>query len=261
MRKSRKLINLLGCMALVLFLPACGGNPGTADLSQGDASAPADGSSASSEGASCSLPYGGILSYQTEEKTVALICLDRDGARDFITLTFYQQPTVSQLLERIFEDDVSWKEKNDMPQDFLSARYNTEISTEEMAATNGYIQMEISQDISGDQPGKPVISMSGWEDHTECTLPAEAKDVVCWISDPPPEDPRLSSGDASSSEPKPTLTREEADAEIQRRLAEQLDEITPQLEAQGAMDQLPVYQEIFQAEAEYEVYQEFDVVE
>lgn len=38
-------------------------------------------------------------------------------------------------------------------------------------------------------------------------------------------------------------------------------EITPQLEAQGAMDQLPVYQEIFQAEAEYEVYQEFDVVE
>lgn len=85
--------------------------------------------------------------------------------------------------------------------------------------------------------------------------------MVCWISDPPPEDPRLSSGDASSSEPKPTLTREEADAEIQRRLAEQLDEITPQLEAQGAMDQLPVYQEIFQAEAEYEVYQEFDVVE
>ena len=76
MKKSRKLINLLGCMALVLFLPACGGNPGTADLSQGDASASADGSSASSEGATCSLPYGGILSYQTEEKTVALICLD-----------------------------------------------------------------------------------------------------------------------------------------------------------------------------------------
>lgn len=42
MKKSRKLINLLGCMALVLFLPACGGNPGTADLSQGDASAPAE---------------------------------------------------------------------------------------------------------------------------------------------------------------------------------------------------------------------------
>lgn len=261
MKKSRKLINLLGCMALVLFLPACGGSPGAEDLSQGAASSPPDGSSASREEATYDLPYGGILSYQTEEKTVALVCMDRDGTRDFITLTFDQQPTVSQLLERIFEDDVSWKEEIDMPQDFLSALYDTEISKEEMAATNGYIQMEISQDISGDKPGKPVIAMSGWEDHTECTLPAEAKDVICWISDPPPEDPPLSSGDASSSEPKPTLSREEADAEIQRRLEERLDVIIPQLEAQGAMDQLPVYEEIFKADVEGEVYREFDVVE
>lgn len=59
MKKAMAVINFLFLIALVLFLPGCGTD--SVDTSS------------FSEGTAYSLPNGGILSYQTEETTVAAV--------------------------------------------------------------------------------------------------------------------------------------------------------------------------------------------
>ena len=112
MKKSRKLINLLGVYGTGSFLACLRRQPWHSGFEARETPPPLRMAAVFQRRSHLlsSLWRNSFLSDRMT-KRLALICLDRDGARDFITLTFYQQPTVSQLLERIFEDDVSWKEK------------------------------------------------------------------------------------------------------------------------------------------------------
>lgn len=250
MKKAMAVINFLSLIALVLFLPGCGTD--SVDTSS------------FREGTAYSLPNGGILSYQIEETTVAAVCLNRDGTRGFIALTLNERHTLSSILDTVFAHDLSWQTEMDLPQDFLAASCAAEETPTTLGSisdANGYTLIEIREEFSNDESASPVISVSGWMDHPDYILPQEAEDITYWTANSSEPDQDTPSDQTSTSESKPSLTQEEAEQEIQRRLEEQLDLITPQLEAQNALDQLDTYRRMFEPDILNKVYDEFNVIE
>lgn len=243
MKESKIFIICFSLVSLFLLLPSCSNTyADTKDLS---------------EGISYSLPNGGIIYYQTEEENIALVCMNRDSTRNFIAQIEHGKTTILELLSKIFNGDISWETEIQLPEDFLIAQYiANSFPAEAILNANGYALMEITDSFSGDNIN-PTISISGWETHPSYIMPKDAQEIMCWMAN----DVSASLPSSASVESKPRLTAEEADAEIQRRLDEQLSLISPQLEAQNALDQLDLYKEIFEEEIQYEVYQEFEIIE
>ena len=179
-------------------------------------------------------------------------------------MTLDERHTLSSILDTVFAHDLSWQTEMDLPQDFLAASCaaeETPTTLESISDANGYTLIEISKESSDDESASPVISVSGWKGHPDYILPQEAEDITYWTANSSEPEQDTPSDQASTSESKPSLTQEEAEQEIQRRLEEQLDLITPQLEAQNALDQLDTYRRMFEPDIRNKVYDEFNVIE
>lgn len=241
----------LSCLSLasLLLLSACGGGDRSAGGSAQDLGSP--------------LETGGMIQYSEDNDSqwTAVLYMVRMQVWPFLARGDFEAITFSGALDAVF-DDQRPEDDFELPQSVLDAGLfaSTSVWTDIQDA-NGYASITFSYDAdTGELTSGPTIS--GWDTHPEYDAPEADLIYLHHGVLRETELPEPAAEDRHGA--KPHLTPEEAEAEIQARVDQIMEEtVLPQLEQQLEGESLQTYTEHFrqmhESSVRAELYSEFDV--